>query len=290
MPTFDGKKWFCEGAVPGKRFGKINHCFAVNKLIFKGKTPFQEIVIFDNPIFGRMAVLDGIVQFSERDEFMYHETIVHSIMFSHPDPKKVLIIGGGDGGALREVIKHPVKEVCLVDIDKQAMEIFKKYTPFISQGSFRDKRVEVFGDDGLNFIKKYKNYFDIIIIDVNDPVGPSLSLFSPVFYKNVYGALKKEGMMVTLIGSFIDFDSLIKNKITEIKKIFKSVKTYRVAITSYHCGDFCFIGASKAINLEKASKNIGKKFLKFKKKNTLKYYSPEMHLASMTLPKIWKID
>lgn len=291
MPTFKKKSWFCEDAVPGKRFGRIKHCFFIKNLVFKGKTPYQDILIFDNPIYGRIVALDGIIQFSERDEYMYHEMIVHPIFFSHPKPEKVLIVGGGDGGALREVLKHPVKEVCLVDVDKKIMEVFKKYTPFVSKGSFNDKRVKIFIEDGSRFIKKYKGYFDVIIIDCNDSMGPSLPLFSPGFYENVYNALKTDGMMITLIGSFLDFDNLIKKKVSDLKRIFASVKTYKVAIPSYHCGDFCFIGSSKRMGLGKEDfKKLERKFKKFRKKNTLKYYSPEIHRASMSLPKIWEIN
>ena len=117
------KKWFCEEVVPGKRLGKIKHCFSIDRLIFKGKSLHQEILVFDNAVYGRIFVLDGIVQLSEKDEYIYHEMLVHPILFSHPNPKRILIVGGGDGGALREVLKHRVKEVWLVDIDKKVIEI-----------------------------------------------------------------------------------------------------------------------------------------------------------------------
>lgn len=284
------KKWFCEGAVPGKRFGKIKHCFLMDKLVFKGKTPYQDVLIFDNPIYDRVLVLDGIVQLSEKDEFIYHETISHPILFSHPNPQRVLIVGGGDGGALREVLKHPVKEVYLADIDKKAAEIFKKYLPFVSKGSFKDKRVKVFFEDGAKFIKNFHNFFDIIIIDSNDPVGPSLTFFSDRFYKDVAETLKKEGMVVTLIGSSLDFETLIKKNVKKLKAVFPKVQLYRAAIPSYHCGDFCFIGASKKIDLGKIDlKKTKKRFKKIERKNQFKYYSPEIHFAAMTLPKTWKI-
>lgn len=282
------KKWFCEGTVPGKRFGKIEHCFLIDKLVFKGKTPYQDVLIFDNPIYGRIVVLDGIVQLSERDEYIYHEMISHPVLFSHPNPKKILIVGGGDGGALREVLRHPVKEVYLVDIDRKAMEIFKKYIPFVSRGSFRDKRAKIFFENGKEFIKRYKDFFDIVIVDSNDPMGPSLPLFSTKFYRNISQALKKDGAMVTLIGSFLDFETLIKRTVRKLKNIFPNVQLYRAAIPSYHCGDFYFIGASKKIDLSKVDfKKIEKRFKKIKKK--LKYYSPEIHQASMVLPKIWQL-
>lgn len=288
MPT--SNKWFCEGAVPGKRFGKIKHCFLINKLIYQGKSPYQDVLIFDNSIYGRVAVLDGIVQLSERDEFIYHETISHPVLFSHPNPEKILIIGGGDGGVLREVLKHPVKEVFLVDIDKKAIGIFKKYVPFVSKGSFNNKRVKIFFEDGRKFIKKFQNCFDVIIVDSNDPMGPSLPLFAGKFYKDVFLALKKEGIMITLIGSLLDFENLIKKTCQKLKKVFPNIQLYRAAIPSYHCGDFCFIGASKKINLGKIDfKKIEKRFKIFPKKHTLNYYSPEIHRTSMIMPKIWRI-
>ena len=286
MPIF--KKWFCEDAVPGTRFGRMRHCFLIDKLVFKGKSPYQEILIFDNPIYGRIFVLDGIVQLSEADEYIYHEMISHPILFSHPNPKKVLIIGGGDGGALREVLKHPVDEVYLVDIDKKVIEISKKYLPFVSRGAFKDKRLKLFIGDGLKFIKKFKDYFDIVIVDSNDPVGPSLTLYSSNFYKEVFKSLKKEGIMVAQVGSFLDFENLVKKTFFKLKKFFSSAQIFKLTMPSYHCGEYSFIGASNKVNLNKIDfKRIKKRFDRLNIQT--KYYSPEIHLASMAIPKIWKI-
>lgn len=281
MPISD-KKWFCEDAVPGKRFGRIKHCFLIDKLVFKGKSPEQEILIFDNPLYGRIFVLDGIVQLSEADEYIYHEMLSHPILFSHANPQKVLIIGGGDGGALHEVLKHPVDEVYLVDIDKKVIEVSKKYLPFVSKGAFKDKRLKLFIGDGFEFIKKFRGYFDVAIIDSNGPVGPSLTLRSNNFYKEVFKALKKDGMMAAQIGSFLDFENLVKKTFLKLKEIFTYVQIYRLTMPSYHCGEYSFIGVSKKINLNKID-------LFHKSSIQTKYYSPEIHLASLTIPKIWKI-
>lgn len=289
MPT-SKKKWFCEGAVPGKRLGTMKFCFSIKKTIFKGKTPFQKVLIFDNPVYGRVFVLDGIVQLSEKDEFIYHEMITHPILFSHPNPKKVLIVGGGDGGVLREVLKHPVKEVYLVDIDKKIIELSKKYLPFVSKSAFKNKRVKIFIDDGLDFIKNFKIFFDIVIIDSNDPVGPSLALFSVKFYKDIFKALKKDGIMIAQVGSFLDFENLIKKIFRKLKNIFPFAQTYKLTMPSYHCGEYCFIGASKKINLAKVNFNrIEKRFRMLQRKSKFNYYSPEIHRASMLLPKTWQI-
>lgn len=276
------QKWFCEDAVPGKRFGRIKHCFLIDRLVFKGKSPYQAILIFDNPIYGRIFVLDGIVQLSEADEYIYHEMIAHPILFSHPNPKKVLIIGGGDGGALREVLKHPVDEVYLADIDKKVIEVSKKYLPFVSRGAFKDKRLKLFIGDGFEFIKKFRDYFDIVIIDSNDPVGPSLALYSNNFYKEIFKSLKREGIMVAQVGSFLDFENLVKKTFLKLKKIFSSAQIFKLTMPSYHCGEYSFIGASKKIDLSKVDSSN-------KSNIQTKYYSPEIHLASLAIPKIWKI-
>ncbi|MDD5145579.1 MAG: polyamine aminopropyltransferase [Candidatus Pacebacteria bacterium] len=281
-------KWFCEGSVPGKRLGKVRHCFYIDKLVFKGRTPYQEILIFDNSVYGRTFVLDGIVQLSKIDEFIYHEIIVHPIMFSHPSPKKVLIVGGGDGGVLREVLKHPIDEVYLIDIDEKLIEICKKYLPFVSQNSFADKRAKINIGDGMAFVNKFEDFFDVVIIDSNDPIGPSSKLFSQKFYGDVFRALKKDGIMIAQIGSFLDFESMITGTYRKLKKIFPFVYPYKLTMPSYNCGDYCFMGASKGIDLARVDfRNIEKRFQKIQKK--LKYYSPKIHQASMTLPKIWQI-
>lgn len=284
------KKWFCEDAVPGKRFGKIRHCFLMENLIFKGKSKYQEILIFDNHIYGRILALDGIVQFSQKDEHIYHEMIVHPIFFSHPKAKKILIIGGGDGGVLREVLKHKIKKVWLVEIDKKVVQVSKKYLPFVSQGAFEHKSLKIFFQDGAKFIKNKKNFFDIVIVDSTDPMGKAISLFSDNFYKNVFESLKKDGMAMFQVGSFLDFDTLIKETFLKLKKFFYSVQIFRITIPSYHCGEYCFMAVSKKIDLEKIDfRKIEKRFKDLeKKKIEFKYYSPKIHKASLILPKEWK--
>lgn len=287
------KKWFCEGGVPGKRFGKVNNCFFIDKLIFQGKTNFQKVLIFNNSIYGKIFCLDDIVELSEKDEFIYHEMISHPILFSHPNPKNILIIGGGDGGALREVLKHPVKKVDLVEIDKKIIDISKKYLRFVCHDSFSDKRVKIFNLPGEKFIGKYKNFYDIVIIDCTNfsQEGLSSPLYLVRFYKDVFTALKKDGIIITLGASFLDFENFIKGISKKLKKVFSSVAIFRFCMPSYHCGEYSFIGASKKINLANVNFNkIEKRFKKLQKKHKLKYYSPEIHQASMILPEIWGVE
>lgn len=279
--------WFTEKPLPGTKFDgyfKIK----VKKKIASFKTPFQRGEVLDTFGYGRVLVLDGIIQLSEKDEFIYHEMIAHLPLFYHSNPEKILIIGGGDGGVLKEVLKHPLKEAYLVEIDKKVIEISKKYLPFVSKKAFDDKRAKIFIEDGLKFVKKYKNFFDVIIVDCTDPGGPSLSLFSRKFYQDIFSALKKNGIMITQSGTFYYQSFHIKKIFKTLKKIFPFVKIHRAAIPCFEEAEFSFILASKKINLNKRDfLKIKSRFKKIKLRT--EYYSPEIHLASGILPKIYEI-
>lgn len=286
------KKWFCEKMSLGKRAGKIKHCFFIDKLVFKGNTNFQEVLIFDNSVYDRILCLDNIVQFSKSDEFIYHETMVHPVLFSHPKPENILIIGGGDGGVLREVLKHQVKKVDLVEIDKEIIKLSKKYLKSVCQDSFSDKRVNLYNLPGESFVKNYKNFYDVIIIDPNNPEPESFSppLFSIKFYRGAFSALKKDGIIITLGASFLDFKNFIKTDFKRLKKVFSFVSIYRFTMPSYHCGEYSFIAGSKDMDLNKVDfKKIEERFKKVSKRHKFKYYSPQIHESSMILPKNWQL-
>ncbi len=286
------ERWFAENKVPGKRFEKIKHCFLMDKLVFRGKTAYQDVLIFDNPIYGRVFCLEGIVELSEKDEFIYHEMISHPVLFSHPNPKKILIIGGGDGGVLREVLKHPVDKVDLVEMDKEVIKISKKYLKFVCRNAFSDKRVNVFNCSGQNFIKGKKNIYDVAIVDCTNfnSDGFSNSLYSDGFYRQLLKIIKSNGIMITLGFSFLDFDNLAKPIIKKIREFFPFVALFRFCMPSYHCGEYFFVGGSKKIDLKKANfSKISERFKKIQKKFGFKYYSPEIHKASLVLPEIWRL-
>lgn len=279
--------WFCEKLLPGESdYPRI--MYKIKRKVFSGKSPYQKIEVFDVYRFGRILVLDGIIQLGQFDEFIYHEMISHLPLFYHPNPQKVLIIGGGDGGTLREVLKHPLRGAYLVDIDRKVIEISQKYLSFVSNRAFRDKRSKIFFEDGIKFVKKYKNYFDVIIIDSTDPGGPSLPLFGASFYRNVCRALKENGIMIAQSGSFLEQFSQIKKIVQRLKNSFAFIKMHRAAIPTYGWAEFSLILASKKINLDKA--NFKKIKARYKKSNLkTKYYSPEIHFASGVLPKIYQI-
>lgn len=291
MPTFN-EKWFCEEIGLGKRAGKLSHCFSIDKLVFKGKTNFQDVLIFDNEVYGRVMCLDKIVQFSKLDEFIYHEMIAHPVLFSHPKPENILIIGGGDGGVLREVLKHKVKKVDLVEMDKEIINLSKKYLKFVCKDSFSDKRVKIHNTKGEKFIMDYINYYNLVIVDCTnpEPEGLSSELYSAEFYKQVSRALKKDGIIITLGASFLDFNTFIKRTFKGIRKVFPFAIIYKLTMPSYHCGEYSFIAGSKTIDLEKVDfEKIEQRFKKLTKKHKFRYYSPETHKASMIMPKAWQI-
>lgn len=175
-------KWFFEENVPYD-FSEVEIGMKVKKKLYSGRSPFQKIEVYDTFAFGKMLVLDGIVQTSEKDEFIYHEMLCHPPMFLHERPKKILIIGGGDGGSLKEILKHKVEKVWLVEIDKKVIDICKKNLPFISKNAFKNKKAEIVITDGKEFIKSRKNFFDVIILDLSDPTSPGKDLITWIFTK-----------------------------------------------------------------------------------------------------------
>ncbi len=276
-----GKNWFFEDFLPGEPIAST-WGVEIKKKIYSGKSKFQDFFIFDTKEFDRILALDGIVQLSTRHEYVYHEMLTHTAFFYHKNPKTVLIIGGGDGGVLREVVKHPVEEIYLCDIDKKSIDVSKKYLFQVSCGAFNDKRLRVFNEDASKFIKNYKNYFDIIIEDLTDPAGPSLALWRTAFYKDISKALKEDG-----VASFQT--AYLKEKFAgklreKIKKVFPFFKVHKAFVGCFPFDEHTFSFGSKKINFNKFSfKEIGKKFKKLNLKT--KYYSPEIHFASTVFPK-----
>ena len=283
------KKWYFEKALPDTDHNyKIG--FKVKREVFLKKSRYQEIRVLDTYGLGRILVLDGIVQLSEKYEFIYHEMLSHLPLISHPLPKKVLIIGGGDGGVLREVLKHPVKEVYLIELDKEIIDVSKRYLPFLDiKNSLKDKRVKLFFEDGNVFIKSNKNLFDIVIVDSTDPLGPSAVLFSKNFYQAAYNALAKKGIFITQSGNFIEQSAEIKNIYKKLKNLFPFVKIHRATVFDYELTDFSFALASKEKKLEKLNlKTIEKRFKNLRNYKGLRYYSPQIHFCSSVLPKFYK--
>ena len=275
-----GKNWFFEDFKLGEPIG-FTWGFVIEKEIYSGKSKFQKIDVFQTKEFDRVLVLDGLIQLSTKDEFVYHEMLAHPAMIYCQNPKRVLIIGGGDGGILREIVKHPVKEIYLVDIDKKVVEVSKKYLPSVSKGAFSDKRLQLFHTDALKFVKKHKNFFDVIINDLTDPTGPSLSLWGSKFYKDILGALR-EGGVAGFQTAFLKERFAQKGR-KKLKKVFPFFKAHRAFVRCFPFDEHTFSFGSKKVDFEKATeKEIKRKYKKLNLKT--KYYSPKIHFTSATFP------
>ncbi|MCH8244642.1 polyamine aminopropyltransferase [Patescibacteria group bacterium] len=277
-----GKKWILEGYLPGSP--KISlEGFAVKKSLYKKKSKYQVIEIFDTEGFGRMFFLDGLVQLSTKYEAVYHEMLVHPAMLSHSNPQTVLIIGGGDGGTLRETLKHPVKEVFLVEIDKEVIEVSKKYLPSVSSGAFNDSRTKIIIADGKDFIKQYQNYFDCIILDSNDPDGVmAAGLFGKSFFQKVKRALKPDGIFALQAGYISD--KFGENARRDLAKVFSFVQVHRAFVRHFPDDEHTFVIGTSRKGFMKISKHMIERAYKKRGLHTV-YYSPAIHFASSVLPK-----
>lgn len=267
------KNWFFESLEVKK--GRALGLKA--KQIYSKQSPYQKIEVYNTDSFGKMLILDRTVQLTEKDEFAYHEMIVHPALFVHPKPEKILVIGGGDGGTIREITKHKeVKEIHLCDLDEEVVLTAKKFLPFTAK-AFKDKRLQIFYEDGFEFLKKRNDYYDIIIVDSTDPVGPGKILFSSKFYKLVFDSLKKDGILINQLEiMFYDYDFITKTS-EKIKKIFPKFSYYYTLVPTYPSGAIGFGFASKKYNaLNPKKKKIN---------GNLKYYTKEIHKASFVLPK-----
>lgn len=278
--NFLGKKWFFEDFLEDD-LQTLEWGFRIDKEIYSKKNKFQKIEVFETKELGRVLVLDGFVQFATKDEFVYHQMLVHPAMFYSPKPEKVLIIGGGDGPTLREVLKHPVKEVVLVDIDKDVTDVCKKYFSSTLKNSFSDKRVKVFHEDALTFVKKFKNKFDVVIEDLTDPTPVAKFCWNKKFYKDISDSLTKDGVAIFQSGQLRE--SFAGKTRGELKKVFKFFEIHRAFINYFPFDEHTFSVGSNSVNLSKIDfSTIENRFKKSKIK--LDYYSPEIHFSSRILP------
>lgn len=253
--------------------------FKVKEFLHKEQTPYQLIEVIDTYAFGKMLLLDGFVMLTEADEHAYHEMLVHPAMVVHPDPKNILIIGGGDGGTVREILKYEVAQITLVDIDERVIEVAKRYFPEISDG-FADPRVKIVAQDGALYMKEksaLKEFagFDIVFVDSTDPTGPGASLVEQEFLINGAKILASEkSIWVAQTESMFQTKEFLQKYVANLKKLFKIVKTYWTTVPSYGGGwTFTF-----------ASQETDPLTLKRKAPAGLRYYNEGIHHASFYLP------
>lgn len=250
----------------------------IKETLVREKTEYQDLAIIDTLEFGRMLVLDGMVMTTIRDEFVYHEMIAHPALVTHPNPKRVLVVGGGDGGVIREILKHPqVEEAVLVEIDGKVIEYSKKFLPEIA-GKLDDPRVQVIVGDGYKHIHDNKNQYDVIIVDSTEPVGPAVQLFEKGFYQGIYDALKEDGIFVAQTDNPWFKGELTAKVFRDVKEIFPIVHVYQANVPTYPSGLWTFTLGSKVHDPLNVDANAIPEF-------ESRYYSPRLHHAAFSLPR-----
>ncbi|KAK9768587.1 putrescine aminopropyltransferase [Basidiobolus ranarum] len=275
--------WFRENCTlwPGQAMS-----LEVAEILHHEKSQYQDILVFQSTTYGNVLVLDGVIQATERDEFAYQEMITHLPLNSHPNPQKVLVIGGGDGGVLREVVKHEcVEEIVLCEIDEAVIRIAKKYLPAMAVG-FQHPKVKVHIGDGFPYLEEQVNSFDVIITDSSDPVGPAESLYQAKYYELMKNALRPGGIIATQGECIWLHLPLIKNVLKFSKEIYPTVEYAYTTIPTYPSGQIGFILCSNEEG--KNMKKPTRRWTPEEETKLCRYYNAAIHEAAFVLPQFAK--
>ncbi|SDO62061.1 polyamine aminopropyltransferase [Alkalicoccus daliensis] len=265
--------WFTE-----KQTDNFGITAKIKQTYVSEKTEFQQLDMVETEEFGNMLLLDGMVMTTEKDEFVYHEMVAHVPLHTHPDPQNVLVVGGGDGGVIREILKHPeVRKATLVEIDGKVIEYSKQYLPTIA-GSLDDPRVEVKVADGFMHIAESEDEYDVIMVDSTEPVGPAVNLFTRGFYEGISKALKEDGIFVAQTDNPWFQQELIKNAYKDISETFPITRVYTANIPTYPSGLWTFTIGSKVYDPLQIDDD------RFHLLDT-NYYTKDIHHAAFALPK-----
>ena len=267
-------------------YKKYNQNITIEKIITSQKSKFQNILIFDSKYFGRILTLDKVIQITEFDHFYYSEMLSHIPIITHGKVKRVLIIGGGDGAIAHEVLKHnSIKEVFICEIDQDVINLSVKYLKKINFGSLKNPKVKIIIEDASQFIKRnnFKNYFDLIIADRPDPIGPGKNLFKIKFYKDIKNVLSNNGIAVFQNGVPFFQKKELKDTMKHLKSTFNYSGVYLTVVPTYIGGYMALTWSSNAIDISKKV-NLDKHSKVINKLNT-QYYTKEIHYTSFILPK-----
>ena len=275
--------WFSERHTKNVQFS-----IRTDKQLYTAVSPFQRIDVFESPEFGRFLTLDGYMMLTEKDEFIYHEMIVHPAMAVNPRIENVLVIGAGDGGVARELSRYAtIKTIDVVEIDEMVIKVCKEFLPQTAKG-FDDKRVNVLIQDGLKYIRSVEDKYDLIIVDSTDPFGPGEGLFTKEFYGNCYKALRDDGIMVNQHESpFYENDAIAMQRAHKrIVKNFPISRVYQAHIPTYPSGHWLFGFASKRYHpvgdLDETKWNA--------LNLTTNYYNTKLHAGAFALPNyVWAL-
>lgn len=272
-------QWYFEEQEPGLKLG-----LEYDKHLLDEKSEFQKIDVYETKAYGKLLTLDGLVMTTDRDEFYYHEMISHPALFTHPNAENVLIIGGGDGGALREVLKHPsVKKGHLCEIDKGVCDAARLHFPQMAK-SFENPKSELFMQDGFKFLDAHKDFYQAILVDSTDPIGEAAKLFEDNFVKKVYDALTDDGITVMQCENPFYQLPVMKQMYDIVKKYFKHVNFYFMPVPTYPSGYWCFLMGSKKYH--PVNDFNGKLWESLNIETT--YYNDEIHRAAFALPQYVK--
>ncbi len=252
--------------------------FKVRRQLHSEFSSFQKIEVFENDFFGNILFLDGLVQTTEKDEYFYHEMLAHPAFMSHPNPEKCLIIGGGDGGTLKEILRYPLKRALLVEIDRRMIEVCQKYFPWLNE-ALKDERAELVTADGNEFITTTEEKFDVVLVDSSEPVGPSSVLHGREFFRKLKQRLNPGGVIVAQAGSPIFHLEHLKQQALMLKDIYPNVYFFCGPVPTYPGGSWCYVFLSE-------------NRLPWDKKQAppagLKYYTTDIHEAAFVLPGFMK--
>ncbi|CAA0237627.1 unnamed protein product [Arabidopsis thaliana] len=280
--------WFSEMSPmwPGEA-----HSLKVEKVLFQGKSDYQDVIVFQSATYGKVLVLDGVIQLTERDECAYQEMITHLPLCSIPNPKKVLVIGGGDGGVLREVARHAsIEQIDMCEIDKMVVDVSKQFFPDVAIG-YEDPRVNLVIGDGVAFLKNAaEGSYDAVIVDSSDPIGPAKELFEKPFFQSVARALRPGGVVCTQAESLWLHMDIIEDIVSNCREIFKGSVNYAwTSVPTYPSGVIGFMLCSTEgpdVDFKHPLNPIDESSSKFN--GPLKFYNAEIHSAAFCLPSFAK--
>lgn len=260
--------------------------FTADELLFEGATPYQKVQIFATKRWGKVLVLDGIVQTTEKDEFVYHEMLTHVPLFACAAPKRAMIVGGGDGGILREVLKHPIEHVDMVEIDRTVVDYCITHMPTLNDagGIYKDPRVDLVIEDAFEFIKREKHKYDVIMVDSTDPVGAGEVLFSRTFYDLCRSALNPGGVLALQDGVIILQPHESRQSMQLLRDLGLKARCYGIAVPTYYGGNMMLGLASDS--LAALQPDLAALQTRFAAANfSTVHYTPELHCASFVLPR-----
>jgi spermidine synthase len=267
----------------------IQESVRIEENLHEGRTAYQAVHIFRNASMGIVMALDGVIQTTEADEFIYHEMLAHLPILAHGRVRRVLVIGGGDGGCIEEVLKHAIERVVMVELDAQVVALAKQHLTSICRGAFEDPRLELIIADGAEYVARTDERFDLVIVDSTDPIGPGIVLFEAPFYAGCQRCLDAGGILITQNGVPF-FQQQAFDETREARaELFRHSGYYFATVPTYFGGEMAFGWASDAVDLAAADLALIRRRYRDWDRET-RYYNPEIHRGAFAIPNYLKVD